>query len=188
MTPNSLYPGFVKLHHEAANAEHVYTIPVVPYLNGEVWYLRQKGSPTGQPFGTCLVDYCTVMKAMLPNAATFTYAELWTMDAVDADPVFRDAATLNIVGTGGTGYSQASQYVVSFRTTGGGQGRAQLMDCTFAVNLKFRPPYSSQNLAVATYLLGAASIFAGRDGTYPIAIPKILTKTNDALRRRYNLV
>lgn len=188
MTPNSLYPGFIKLHHEAPKAEHIYTLPVKPFLSvgGDYW-LEEKAVVGGENWVAALTRYITAIKPLIVTTQTFTYAELWTMATPTADPIYQDTATLNIAGTGGASMVEASQITFSFRTSEGGNGKVVMLDQVLAVNAKYRAPYTSVVGAVVTYLLSSQCCIFGRDGGYPVAVVKALTKTNDVLRRKYGL-
>lgn len=189
MAENSLYPGFIKLHHEAPLGEHIYTLPVKPFLAvGGDWWLEEQGIPQGEEWVAALTRYLTVIKPYLPTSQTFTYAELWSMASASSDPVYRDTAELTIAGTGAGTYIPASMLTVSYRTSEGGNGKLIILDGIRAVNTKNRPPFSGIDATLQAYLLSDNCCLYGRDGGKPIAVPKILTKTNDVLRRKYGLV
>lgn len=188
MAQNSLYPGFIKLHHEATLSEHIYTLPVKPFQSvGGDWWLEESGIVQGEEWVAALTRYVTVAKAFLNTAHTFTYAELWTMASADADPIYRATAELTIAGTSATAYAVASQITFSYRTSEGGNGKLVLLDSVYVPNAKLRPPYTGVPLAFYNYLMSNNCCVYGRDGGYPIAMPKLLVKTNDVLRRKYNL-
>lgn len=188
MAPNSLFPGFIKLHHETAWGEHVYTLPVKPYFSvGQTWFLEQKGSTVGDLWTTKLTEYLNVAKTLLHSSQTFTFAELWTMDSPDAVPIFRDSTQTAVVGTHTSSAVQTSQMTYSYRTTGGGSGKVVLLDTSIPFNYKTRPPYGAPHSNITNYLVSASCMICGRDGSYAISVPKIMSKSNDVLRRKYGL-
>lgn len=188
MTPNSLYPGFVKLHQEAPLSEHVYTLPVKPFIGvGGVYYLEEGGNPVGRLWTASLADLIAAIKPFFHSTVTFTFAELWTIDTPASLPQYRETVQLAVAGTNGTTPVPASQTTISYRTSAGGNGKLVMLDTSVTVNQKFRPPFTGIYATAVTYLLGSSSCLFGRDGGRPISVPKILTKTNDVLRRKYNL-
>lgn len=190
MAENSLYPGFTKLYYENASLEHVMTIPMKPFVGaGGAWYVELSGDVLGGVWTTVLTTYVNLLKVFFANTTTFTYAELWTMASADADPVFVSTAQLNIAGTAGSAQVNASQVVLSCRTFLGGTAKVYMLDTALAANQKLRPPSygSAGTLALVNYLTGVSCPVFGRDGSRIVAVPQGLTKTNDSLRRRYNL-
>lgn len=188
MAHNSLYPGFVKLYYTVVSKEHVATLPCKPFFSvGATWYVEQKGDPTGTLWSTCVSAYVNVIKPLFFTSVTFTYAELWNMASVDADPVYQDTFMLGVPGTGATAVNLMSQTVISGRTQDGGIAKLYLMETSAAVNQKIKPVYTSSYLAIQTYMLGSTSWIVGRNGGFWIAMPQVTTKTNDTLRRQAGL-
>lgn len=191
MAVNDLSPGFVKLHLQAPLFEHILTVPVNPiYDSGTgTWTLVEKGGGTNPLWSTALNAYVTVIKALLPTVDTLTYAELYTK-AVGAAPIFKDTFSYNVAGTSGSTASTATQETLSYRDGSGGRGKLVLLDGTDAPNQKFiGPSYgNAAKLAWVTYVVGNTSVIYSRNNDYPINVPKILTKTNDVLRRKYGIV
>lgn len=186
---HSLYPGFVKLYYTVGTFEHTQTIPAKPFLSvGGTWYVEAKGDATGILWTTALTAYITAIKPMFSTTTTFTYAELWTMDAVDADPLWRETSLLAVVGTSASAFVTAEQVVFSGRSTAGGTMKLYLMEATPTANQKLKPTYAAPFAAVDTYLRGSTSWLAARDGGWWGAVPQITTKTNDKLRKQRGLV
>lgn len=191
MAINDLAPSFVKLFYESPNGPHTMTIPVDAYeFAADTWYLRQKGNSTGQIWDFLVDEYVDVLRALMDDGVTFQYAELYTK-SIDEDPTFVTTAALNLAGTSTAGTRPATTLTVSFRTAEGGNGKVVLVDQVRDANLKLLPPSFSgatEVEALADYLVSSSSIVLGRDTSYPIQVTKALTKTNDALRKKYNLV
>ena len=186
---HSLYPGFVKLFYTVGTFEHTQTIPVKPFLSvSSTWYVEAKGDPTGVLWTTALAAYINAVKPLYPATATFTYAELWTMSTPEADPLWVDTAMLAVVGTAGGSFVTAGQVVFSGRSTAGGVVKLYFMESIVAVNNKYKPTYSAPLLAVASYLTGAGSWLAARDGGFWAVVPQVTSKTNDKLRKQRGLV
>lgn len=188
MAQNSLAPGFIKLFVQSAYGEHVHTLPCKPFLGvGGVWYVEERTNPVGQPWYVALLDYVNVAKLYLSTASTFTYAELWTVDSPTVDPIYRDSTVVGVAGTIASAATATLQVTFSLRTDGGGVAKLVLLDITGTPNTRAKPPYTGAALTFSNYVLGGTNFIVGRDNSWPIALPKIVTKLNDALRRKYNL-
>jgi len=190
MAINDLAPGFVKLTYTTPYGTHTMTIPVDPYeFSSGVWYLRQKGNTTGQEW-TFLVDaYCDELAPLMADESTFTEAVLYEKTAGNA-PIFRAAASIGVAGTSTTASVQASQLKFTFRSAEGGIGYVVLLDSVYPPNQKRVGPTFGGDTAMAdlaTFLTGSGSIVLARDTSYPVAVLKSLTKTNDELRKQYGL-
>lgn len=188
---DGLTPSFIKLYYESVNAPHVMTIPVnlvAGGVPGGSFELFTKGN-TQVAWETALDTYVNLLKPMQATTTTFQYAELYSQGGVAVAPVFLSTHVLGIAGTGVAAVVPASQIVWSMRSDLGGKGFVYLMDGNLAVNLKLKAPtYNNASvLALVNYLIGSTSIVICRDNGYPVVVTKVLTKTNDALRRRYRI-
>jgi hypothetical protein len=185
---NSLYPGFVRFLYGNTTGSHVATIPVIPVESAGVWKIENAvGSPV--VVADAMDAYADVIVPILPNAATVTGWELWVIEALNTDPVFVSAGDLAVSGTGGATTFMASQVVLSFRTFLGGTGRVTILDSSTAPNQKFLPSAyggSTALVGIRDYLISDACVVRGRDGSRPIAGLPARSKTNDALRKKYN--
>lgn len=193
MATNSLAPGFIKVFYESSLAPHVMTFGIrAPGYNAGTgqWEVKQKNE-TVVYWVTGLTTLINLVKAVVPATVTFQYAELWTQADENTAPVFVDTAQLTIVGTHASAVQPASQMVWSYRTGAGGTGKLTVLDQSAASpNVRFLGPNYGHALykAVADHLVGTTSIVVGRDGDAPITVTKVITKTNDALRKRYRMV
>lgn len=188
MAINSLYPGFVKLHYSILSREHTMTIPTKPFQAiGGQWFLEMKNTPGGGLWTTLVDAFAAAIKPLLHTTGTFTNAELWTMSSPTADPVFEEVYNVNVAGTNATAAVAYGQVSMTYRTQGGGLYRFVLLEASQAPNVEIFPPYVSPYLAINTYLIGNTSMVFGRNGGALIAPIRILSKTNDMLRRKYLL-
>lgn len=188
---DGLVPSFVKLYYESVNAPHVMTIPVslvAGGMPGGTFELFAKDNSQVN-WITAITAYVNLLKAMQAPTSTFQYAELYSQPTADDSPQFLDTAVLGIAGTGVAAVVPASQIVWSIRSDLGGKGFVYLMDGNLAVNQKLKAPtYNNASvLAVVNYLIGSSGVVLCRDNGYPVVVTKVLTKTNDALRRRYRI-
>jgi hypothetical protein len=188
---NTLSPGFIKMYYISGAGQHSATIPVLPFLAvGNVWRLQGRGGvqPTWKDW---LDGYVAVCRPMTANTVSYQYAELWHAPDTDLDPVYADTheIELNGSGTNQAGSTPSGQIVFTGRTTNGGLARAYLMGPVYAPNQLLRPPLFGGATPVVNwvnYITANNTCWVGRDDGYAFAAIKVLTKTNDALRRRRN--
>lgn len=186
---NSLYPGFLKLYYTTVYGAHIATLPVDPRLDSGVWKLADR-TETLYTIAAAMTTFLNAFKQCFHTGVVFDYVETWSKASATADPVYRQTDNLNVAGTNAGASVQACQMTWSFRTSAGGNGKLVALDVSSGANLRLIPPsYGfAAFLAVANYLLSSACVIMGRDTSYPVSVPKVLTKTNDALRKKYNLV
>ena len=193
MAHNLLYPGFIKLFYTSVSLDHVAILPCVPEISGtpSVYRLVNKAGTSPQTWQDEIDDYVAVAKALLPSSTgVFTSAELWTIETEESDPIFREVHPLGVAATGSGTPGAPGQLVHTARTQEGGISKQYLLGVITGANGRFLPPSFSANAAIeawADYVVSAATWIVGRDTSYPIASIKVLSKTNDALRRRANL-
>lgn len=188
---DGLVPSWVKVYYESVHSPHTMTIPVnlvAAGMPGGTFELYDKSNAQVN-WITAMTAFVNILKACVPTATTFQYMELWSQATLGSAPQYQDTAVLGIAGTGGATTIQASQVVWSIRSDLGGKAFVYLMDAIYAVNLKHKAPAygNAALLAVVNYLIGPTSIFLCRDNGYPVTVTKVITKTNDALRRKYRL-
>lgn len=188
MAVHALDDGFVILFYNSNGHNHKHIIPIKnPIDSGGGVYTVDQASGSALSLITAMTTLVTAMKPLFPAAATFQYWELWVKPTPDADPVFKQTADLSIVGTNGAGAVPYGQVIYSYRTRAGGNGKVQFQESSLAANFALKPPYASPHTAVVTYLLGTGNIYAGRDGSFIASVPKVNTKTNDKLRKKFLL-
>lgn len=189
MAINSLYPGFVKIFYTSNGHQHTQTLPVKPYVGlGGAWYLEQKNDVTGIQFSAAVTVYANLFKALLHTTSTVTSAELWTMSSPTADPQFREVVEVATAGTATGTVIPYSQVSVTYRTANGGLFRHLVLEQSIhAVNAEMYPPFSAATAAMRAWLTGDQSFVFGRDGGALVAAIRLLSKTNDQLRKRYLL-
>lgn len=186
MTVNSLAPGFVIVFYSSNGHNHKHTIPIrAPIDTGGGIYTVMQTNLAAVALTTAMATWATAIKPSFPATTTLQYWELWLKATPSADPIFAQTADLSVVGTNGTAVVAYSQMIASYRTKEGGTGKVQLQEMSTAVNQLFKPPYSGSMLTLVTYLLGTTNIYAGRDGGFPVSVPKVSTKTNDKLRDKF---
>lgn len=187
MPINTLAPAYVVLNYiGASNIPHKMVFGVLPdNLTLTTPTIKSKDG-SSVAINTAMTTLVNVLKALVPSTMTYTDYDLWRKDTPTSDPLWVYNGSLAVVGTGGTGIAN-SQLVASWRSGAGGVGKTYVMEGSTAINLVLKPTTygglaSAQ--ALATYLLGNTCIIYARDNGFPIAVPKMFTKTNDALRKK----
>lgn len=190
MPKNSLFPGFIRLFYNSNAHQHTMTIPVKPFFSGVTneWFVEQKGQPLGIAWKTILDTYANLLKVFITTTGDITRADLYTMSAPDAEPLFVDTEDLSIAGTGSGSPQSLGQLTISFRSQNGGTYRLQIMEpATTAINAEQFPPFTGGTLALSNWMISSTSFLVARDGGFLVAPIRLLTKTNDHLRKKYLL-
>lgn len=190
MSANSLYPGFVKLKYTANGHIHFQVLPVEADTHApgvEPTFTRPGAISVNM--NTAINEYIALIDNFYPAGASFILAEYWNIATVDSDPVFEYALTSGAVGVNGAVSQPNGQMCISFRSSVGGILKLYFMESSFSTDLKDEYPFNTASiLALSDYLTDPTTAWVkARDGGYPIAGIRMLTKVNDALRKKYVL-
>lgn len=184
--------GFIRLFYIVGTNQHVarFRTYITGYDSGTGKANLQQRDGNSVVAETAVTALVTALKAVMNTTTTFQYYELWGYPESVNDAVFAEQFDLNIAGTSASAVVAGSQIVFSYRSSLGGNGKLYLMDGTLSPNQLQRPPNfgTAQNKAIADYLLGSTCVVRARDNGFANAVTKMVTKTNDALRKRYRLV
>lgn len=197
MAQNSLYPGYVRIHYTVAGRPHKQIIPVEPeepYDPGvsatDVQFWLRDGVTTVS-FADAMDSYDDVLDDGLNSTdAAIALAEYYQLATPTSDPEFVCIYEIGHAGANATATVPYSQKTTSFRTSAGGYYKHVVMDQTAAVNTEDAFPFSagSTQLALWNYLNSVPGGWVrGRDGGKIISGINSVTKTNDALRKKYLL-
>jgi len=190
MAIHTLYPGFIRIFYVSGGHTHKMLLPVLPVASGLTWKLTAKVSPANDwdPWTLAVSAYILKIKPFFPATTSFTAAELWTLAASDADPIFREVFSIAVVGTGAGSAVAFAQDVVTWRTAIGGLLRTYFMEDASPVNLVQNPPYPAGILLdLFNFMTGVTAFIVGRDGGMPIGSTRRVTKLNDKLRKKFLL-
>jgi hypothetical protein len=187
MAENSLHPGFVRIYYQDQSSTHKQTIPVnwvAGVLSGNYGLIGANASNVA--WGIRVDEWIALLRPMVQATVSFLYAELWQVDFPSGDETFLELHDIGLAGTKTGTNNPTTQTIFSCRTAGGGVAKVALIGGDFALNVAARPPNYSHPAykAVADYLSASNTWFYGRDGTYVVNVSRVLTKTNDALRKR----
>lgn len=187
MALNTLAPGFIVLNYiGASNIPHKMTFGILPAdLDASPPTIKQKDN-TVISVVTGMNSLINILKVLVAATTTFTDFDVWSKPNPEDDPVWKYNGSLNVVGTGAGSAVANSQLLASYRSGAGGVGKVMVMEGNQAVNQVFKPPSytNSANSGLAAYLIGTGSIIYARDNAFPVAVPRMFTKTNDALRKK----
>jgi hypothetical protein len=189
---NSLYPGFVRIHYESNGHPHKMVIPVTPVSGTggtDDFGLELKGGGTATDWALAVSNFVEgQLDLFLHTSDTFGSAELWTMSSPTADPINVSVTDLSNTGASTGAVLALGMMNMTWRTQAGGIYRLVVMEpAGLALNDEQFPPYTAQLLDMDTFLRGTTSFVHGRDGGFLSAPIRYLTKTNDALRKKYLL-
>jgi len=194
MVVNSLFPYFSKIKYTANGHTHWMVVPLglesggIPPGSSSDNYTFIANNGSEPDFETSMIGFVTMLLPFFKTTDSFILAELWGMATVDSDPVFYTAAILGLSGSSASANVPNSQAVMTLRTHLGGIIKITMMEGINAVNSRDDYPFaavSNQNLG--GYLISGPNIIRGRDGGKIISPLRYITKTNDALRKKYLL-
>lgn len=197
MAQNSLFPGFVIVKYSVAGRPHEQTIPVEPaetYDPGEdpnnVQFLLWGGVSTVD-FPGAMDTYDDILDDGLSTAdASITMAEFYQMDSPTSSPTWICAYEIGHAGASASATVPYSQRTTSFRTSNGSYWKHVVLDQVSATNVEDVFPFlaATPQLALWNYTqTSAGQWIRGRDGGRVVSGLNSVTKTNDALRKKYLL-
>jgi hypothetical protein len=185
----SLYPGFVKIRYTGNGHVHYQTLPVRPFVAvGGMWYLEKKNE-AGGGLWTAEVDAWVIrFKAFLNTADEVQVAHLWTVDEGTNEATFQEEYNIAAAGTSASAAVANGQAVFTMRTTLGGLARIYVMEGYQLPNVKAYPPFAAGVIKNLTdYAKANGSFLVGRDGAFLSSVVSSVSKTNDALRKKFLL-
>ncbi len=190
MTVHSLSPGFVKFNYTAQNRPHHAIFPVQPYQAiGGSWFLSEKADSIGRLWTLGVTELFNVWNLFFKvTEFAFSGAELWSKPSVNDDPVFVEALAITPTTTSATTGTLYNELVFTFRTQAGGILKLYLMDTIFNADVRSDAPSYGGNAIksnFANYILSDASIVSGRDNSFAQVGLRAISKTNDAIRKKY---
>lgn len=187
MTVNSLFPGFVRMLYTGNAHPHIQVLPVKSITpNGASWDLGTKSGGV-LDWASAVLAYATVFVPFLASTDEVISASLWQIASVGADPIFLAEDDISLAGTNAGAAVPMGQAVMTFRTSLGGLYRWYCMEPAIADDTILFPPYTGPFLALFNYLTGVNSVVVGRDGGSPTSSIRLVSKENDALRKKYLL-
>lgn len=190
MAVNTLAPGFVKLHYIGPqNIQHTMTFGVLNDNFALAIPTIKTKDGSSVPINTAVAALVTILKALVAATVTFQDFDLWSKPTPTDDPVWLYNGSLAVVGTNGTASVANSQLVASYRSGAGGNGKIYLLEQSYPVNNLYKPAAygDASKLALANYLIGSSCMVYARDNGFPVTVPRMMTKTNDVMRKRFVL-
>lgn len=211
MARNSMLPTFLAVNYTSAWGSHRHQIPVArvnlsadPVLFPFGQFMSEEGPPLGAgagEVGSLIAGYVDVLCRWMTVDSTFTDWELWQvpdpvawLDGTNRNQVpdvVKASALAGKVGLGNVSVPyKATQLTVTYRTTGRGVLRIQLMDARITDWNRNAAKDSAGNFAsqaLTTWVLGANNILRGRNNGKPSAFMQQSATLNEALRRAYRM-
>jgi hypothetical protein len=196
MAQNSLSPGFVKLFYSVAGRPHKQILPVLPATVYEPGTLPssvrfQLGDNIAQiTFAAAMDAYDDILDDGLNTTdGNITLAEFWQQPLVTDDPQFVSVYEIGHAGASATATVPYSQRTTTFRTSLGGYYKNVVLDQVNPVNVEDAYPFAAGvALNLYNFLTDPTTNFIrGRDGGFIVSGINTVTKTNDALRKKYLL-
>ncbi len=195
MTRYSLAPGFVVFNYTSTYGTHRQVLPVIPFSTtydpGDTVSVLGKGGATIllAAFADAWSD---AIKGLFHTGVLFNSFDYWQKPTADSEPVYINSVSPSTgAGTNVTAPVKASMLTFTYRTTLGHRMKVVFMDTSVSPNNAYSPPLFGGDgtlQGIDVWLRGATDCIAARDGGYPQVAIRALSKTSDALRKRYNMV
>ena len=137
-----------------------------------------------------LTAFVTSTLGIMRSEASWVRYEIWMETSPGMQPffVFGGAFTGKVgLVVNANPNTHAMQASMSFRTATGGKFRSVLFETAYDVDRNFGAAEVQANAGAGpwlSYLLSNASPIVGRDGSRPVSMVRLLTKTNDTWRRK----
>ncbi len=187
MASNCLAPGYVKIFYSSNGHSHTQTLPVKPASVVSNFHLLTKDG-TNVAIADALEAYYAVWAGFFATGDTMDGFEQYTQANCASAPVFQGAGTLTgFIGASGSADVQWGQADFTFKSAGGGRGLLKLLETPLPVDTKSAlNSYVSGTIRdFVDYLIGDSSWILARDNTYLSRPINLVTKTNDALRKKF---
>lgn len=191
MTLHDISPAFCKINYNTNGHVHVMQLPMLPDTVPTVGVDPQIQTKVGsaQAFSAAMDTFASLLTPILNTGDEISTAEFWYKPTAMDDPLWIFTHSLAAAGDSATAAVFAQQYTLSFRTVAGGVLKLTVMETVVVNNVKNAYPFAStpsDNLGA--FCTGDDSPFIGRDGAFP-AVPIFLTtKTNNRLRKKYQVI
>lgn len=186
----SLWPGYIRINYQTTKSLHSMTIPT----------RAPEGSGAGLDYmgwnGLLLISFPDMVQNLVaglvpsfPTDTTFLDATAYrvlTEESEAAVPIAFHVIT-DGAGTSLAGGVDAAQATWSFMTELGHQARIVGLDIGPSVEFRPRQPggFVAADTALEAALSDVESAWAGRDGSRPVSLRRVIFTLNDALRRAY---
>ena len=192
MTPNSLFPAFVKVDYHSVFGVHSMVLPT------RTW------SPDGATVAGTFVDWddndtdaddmiqalVTLFLPFFIATTTFDLYTIYTMAAAGAKPVPVASAELGLDGTSvSTTWAKAVQKTFTFRTDLFGILKLVFLDCPSGNNFDRVNAFGADaaTLAILAALSADTNAWSARDNGKPDTVVQQATTLNEALRKTYRM-
>jgi len=191
--PASLFPAFVKIEYQSANAPHVMSLPTLAWndpLDGSDGTFDTHGASTVDA-DTMINDLVDEIAKFYTSGLSFTGYTIFTLPSMTGDPLPKYSAQLSQVGvTTSSTWQKAVQITMTARTSAFGVAKIVMLDAI-----------SENNWDRITVLPGSGNVatlwaewsdvtngWAGRDNGRPATFLQVSKTLNEKLRRQYHML
>jgi hypothetical protein len=135
---------------------------------------------------TAVDAWVVLVKALFASAsATVDRAELWKYVAGTFDASYVSAYSIAVAGTSGSGVSNASEPIITFRTFAGGTMRLHWLDTVLQSAGIDSPPFADASLeAIRTFVESDDNWIYARDNSYPASAIAAYKGINERLFKK----
>jgi len=167
--------------------DHVQTLPVKPVSSVDNFLLRQKAGGSINLADAVAALYA-VWNPFFPVTDSISGFESYTQADCASAPVLRETGdAVGLVGTSVNANIQWQQADFTFKSSAGGRGIFKPLEATFDPDQKDALSTFTSGIIfdLYSYLVGDDSWITARDNFYLQRSLNLVTKTNDALRKKY---
>jgi hypothetical protein len=192
---NSKGPLWAKLFYSNSGREHTMTVSLRPVPAS--FPPVDEMDPTVMGYDlvpvlahTALSAFVDVLRLNQLAGTSWSHYEIWMETAPGVQPHFVYTGTFTGKGGNpafGTLVNGALEGTMTFRTSKGGRFRSVLFEVPFGIDANIGPAAIALDANMngwMTYLLGTSSPVVGRDGSKPSGVIRMVTKINDAWRKK----
>jgi hypothetical protein len=193
MTPNSLFPAFVKIDYHSVWGVHSMVIPTREWSPGAPeddngvftdWLDASRSAVD------MITDLVTAFAPFFLATTSFDIFTIYTLASAGAKPLPVSTGELGIDGTSvSTSWDKAVQKTLSFRSEDFGILKLVFLDCPSGNNFDRVNSFDADaaSLAILDLLKDNDNGWSARDNSRPNAIIQQATTLNEALRKTYRM-
>lgn len=176
--------GFSNMEHRLTIDVNVTSDPDVGAEFVDIDLTQRNGSITNLELQTDAL--VALLQPFLSTTSDISRAELFKIPEGTTDKLFIASYDIALAGTIAAEEIPAQQATLTFRSTGGGWGKVQIMEPVVSGKVKISPPYTGAALALANHIVSTAGVYKARDNGFLFSnLHYSLTENEKLMKKRY---